>query len=344
MESELIIKCPLCNEYAKLVYDKYPGYQEGSVFELYHCASCDTTFTMPRKDVNEIYELIYKNGENVRWYNRYWRYADVVKRKNKPFDYLVESEVAYWAVKESLRQIATKRGNSPLILEFGCGLGYLTYSLNKEGYNIKGLDISHEAIDYAIRNYGDFYVCAELNMYSATHEREYDVIIMTEVIEHLNDVNSIMKYLKGLLKSNGKIILTTPNKSFYPKTMLWATDLPPVHCWWLSEDSISHIAVQLDMAVTFLNFKQYYSKHVVWEDCRRINIPFTPQVFNKDGGLISPVSTIIKKESAFIKIIKGIGIIRVLYSKIRYYRVKNNPNILLPGVRGPVLCAILKKN
>ncbi len=338
------MECLICNKEAKLIYDIYPGYQEPDVFKLFHCSNCNTTFSIPRNDAKEIYELIYKNGKNVRWYDRYWKYAEAVKVENKPLDYLAESEVIYWAVKESMGQIIKEGNKSPKILEVGCGLGYLTYSLNKEGFDVKGLDISQEAIDQAILNYGNNYICADLSEYALNHEYKYDIIILTEVIEHLNKIDEFMIYLKRLLKPNGKIILTTPNKSFYPKTIIWATDLPPVHCWWFSEESVLYIAKKLNLVVTFLNFKKYYSKHVIWEDKRKIEIPFTPQVFDKDQKLISSVTQVIYKESIFKRIFKKIGIIRYLYASIRYYKIRNNTNLLLPGIRGPVLCAILLKN
>ena len=32
--------------------------------------------------------------------------------------------------------------------------------------------------------------------------------------------------------------LTTSNEDFFPPGTLWATDLPPIHFWWFSEESI----------------------------------------------------------------------------------------------------------
>jgi len=208
------INCLLCGSSTELKYKAYPGYQIPSVFEIYYCPNCNTSFSMPRNESNDIYELIYKNGAEVRWYNRYWKYSKAVKTMANPMRYLAESEDIYWAIKESLKQITKDIKISQNILEIGCGLGYLTYSLNKEGYNTVGMDISKEAVSVAISNYGNYYIHADLYEYSINHENEFDVIIFTEVIEHLNDIFSFMRCLKKLLKYNGKIILTTPNKSF----------------------------------------------------------------------------------------------------------------------------------
>lgn len=298
---------------------------------------------MPRVEGNEIYDLIYKNGPAVRWYNRYWGYSTAVKTKKKPLDYLAESEDVYWGVKESLKQI-TKNALIPAkILEIGCGLGYLTYSLNKSGYNSQGLDISQEAVNRAIKDYGNYYICEDLFKYAVNHENEYDVIIFTELIEHLNDIYGFMENLRKLLKSDGKIVLTTPNKSFYPSDVLWATDLPPVHCWWLSEKSITHLAEKLNMNVSFLDFKKYYSRHTTWVDLRKIAIPITPPVFDRDGTVIDKTTTVFNRECGIKKILKKAEFVKLIFAKMRYFWVRNNRDLLIPKNRGPVLCAILQK-
>lgn len=337
------IACSLCSENATLIYKDYPGYQIPSVFDIYFCTSCNTSFSVPRIESNDIYDLIYKNGASVRWYDRYWRNAEIVKTEKYPLNYLAESEDTYWAVKESLSRISKNSNSSPLILEIGCGLGYLTYSLNKAGYNSVGLDISHEAVNQAIKNYGSNYICADLHQYAETHENEYDVIIFTELIEHLNDIFGFMQSLKKILKPDGRIILTTPNKSFYPQEVIWATDLPPVHCWWLSEESVQYIAKVLKMKVSFLDFKKYYSRHTTWVDKNKISIPITPPVFDSEGNLIDNNPSVFIEEGRFRKILKKIDFLKLLHSHLRYLLVRNKKNILIAAKKGPVLCAILQK-
>lgn len=342
MNNKNEINCLLCGSSSELKHKAYPGYQIPSVFEIYYCPTCNTSFSMPRDDSNGIYELIYKNGSKVRWYERYWNYAKAVKNENKPLNFLAESEDIYWAVKESISLITINSAISPKILEIGCGLGYLTYSLNKEGYNSIGLDISKEAVTQAIQNYGNYYICADLYEYAINHESEYDIIILTEVIEHLNNINSFMESLKKLLTSDGKIILTTPNKSFYPPTVIWATDLPPVHCWWLSEDSIKQIAGSLNMKLSFVDFTNFYSTNKIFIDINNIPLPITPPVFDKDGILICNTNLFTKFVNRIKKNLKKIRMIEQFYTKLRYLVIRNNRNILFARNRGPVLCAILK--
>ena len=334
--------CLLCGCTSELNYAAYPGYQIPSVYEIYYCDNCNTSFSIPREESNSIYELIYKNGKRVRWYERYWSYANSVKNKNRPLDFLAESEDIYWGVKESLNQIILETKVSPKILEIGCGLGYMTYSLNKQGFNTLGLDISIEAVNQAIKNYGNYFICANLSEYAIIHQNEYDLILFTEVIEHLNEITSFMESIKKLLTNGGHIILTTPNKSFYPNRIIWATDLPPVHCWWFSEESIKFIAQSLDMDVKFLDFQNYYSKNLNWIDLSKISIPITPPVFDIFGKLIFTATIVSKIRNRIKKNLIKVKMIKRVFTLLKYLPKRNKPNILLARNRGPVICAILQ--
>ena len=344
MKYEKTLQCLLCEASAELKYEDYPGYQKPDTFGIYFCPACDTSFSWPRISTNGIYELIYKYGPRVRWYDVYWKNSEMVKIADNPLEYLAESEASYWGVKRSLDKITKAGLNSPKVLEIGCGLGYLTYSLNKAGYNAFGLDISSEAVAKAIENYGDFFICADLHDYARTHMQEYDIIIFTEVVEHLDNIKSFMSSMITLLNSNGKIILTTPNKSFYPSKVLWATDLPPVHYWWLSENSIACIAKQLKLSVNFLNFSPFYRKHPMGFDVRKISIPITPPVFEKDGSLIGKSAMkFTRKQENYIKRYAK-DLLLFAYAKIKYTILGRNPNYLIPAKRGLTICAVLQKS
>ncbi|MCD6403768.1 MAG: class I SAM-dependent methyltransferase [Nanoarchaeota archaeon] len=74
-----------------------------------------------------------------------------------------------------------------------CGVDFLPHFVNrlrKEGFEVKLCDIEREKIPFKGR---------------------FDVITMTEVIEHLFDPLSVLKKLRGKLKRGGYLILSTPN-------------------------------------------------------------------------------------------------------------------------------------
>ena len=146
------------------------------------------------------------------------------------------------------------------ILEIGSGLGYLTYSLNRSGYKTTGLDISQDAVTQAKEKYGDHYESGDLFVLAENRKKQYNCVVMTEIIEHVEDPKSFIKAALSLLKDGGKLIVTTPNKSDAPKDTIWQSDIPPVHLWFLAEESMLHIAKEMKKECKFVDFTEYNKK------------------------------------------------------------------------------------
>ena len=110
-------------------------------------------------------------------------------------------------------------------IDVGCGGGILSERLKRLGGNITGIDTSKEAIDVANAhakkgkleiNYEYISTSKFLKKYN---NLKFDVVIASEVIEHVNDRSKFLSDLSNLLKDGGLIIITTLNKSF-PSIML----------------------------------------------------------------------------------------------------------------------------
>lgn len=342
MASDQQIECILCGGSAELRYNKYPGYQEPETFKIYHCPQCNTAFSSPRIETTSVYENIYENGDSVPGYDRYWKYAQSVKNISTPLDYLSESEETYWGVREALSTFAENK-ESTKILEIGSGLGYLTYSLIKAKYDVVGLDISPTAVKQATKTFGGHYICDDLFQYAQLHSESFDIVILTEVIEHIDKPLDFIGSIITLLKPRGRAIITTPNKSFYPKDIIWATELPPVHCWWFSEDTMKYISSRIKTNITFINFSKYYKKKYLTVDMKLLNnIQLQKPFFNKNGELIIQSTLANKSLKSFIWMhLAKIPFIKNMYGKIKKIL---DPEIIVCNDRGIVMCAILQKS
>lgn len=253
------IPCIICNTPATLALENFDGYIKDEKFNAYHCTSCDTSFVWPHKVDNKIYDYIYSQADIVPGYNRYAMYASKIKKQKNPLNYLAGKEGVYFAVREILKQKVDKPQK---ILEVGSGLGYLTYAIKQEGYNIIGLDISMDAVAKAKKQFGNYYVCEDVYQYAVDNEGEFDLVILTEVIEHIQDPGGFSDILIKLLKVGGKLIISTPNKSAYPQNECWNTELPPVHLTWFSEDSFKVFSQQKELSCSFFDFTDFNKKHL----------------------------------------------------------------------------------
>ena len=226
--------CIVCGE-KKVEYltsDFWWYFQE---FELVKCEGCLSHFIDPSKVDKSIYDKIYEGGIN-KWYERYAQYAESILKQKKPLLWLAHREPAYGLIFEYLKNKVKE--NSVKILEVWCGLWYMTYALNKAWYHCKGIDLSTNAVEKAKNRFGDFYEAIEVDKIK---EWQYDVVIATEVIEHIDQPSIFLRSCYKTLKKWWVCLITTPNKDFWHKQAYRGSDLPPVHVSWISHQWLYHL-------------------------------------------------------------------------------------------------------
>lgn len=330
------IPCIICKKQANIVYENMEGYMQGMNFTIYNCTTCNTSFASPHIVDEKLYDYIYSQPNITPGYNRYFHYAKEIKKQSDPLSYLSTKEGAYFAIKEILNE---SNKNSLRILEVGSGLGYLTYSIHQKGYNITGLDISYDAVANSQEKFGDYYICKDLFQYALENHTTFDLVILTDVIEHIPDPSTFCDALINLLKKGGKIVITTPNKSAFSINYNWETELPPIHLTWFSEESFKILANEKNLLISFFDFTDFNKNH--WDITRFkfynkfYNIKKRLPVLNELGKVISPVS--LKENNGFIQKLKSA--IKTLIKPI-LIRILTDKSKLDGSI---VLCVILEK-
>jgi 2-polyprenyl-3-methyl-5-hydroxy-6-metoxy-1,4-benzoquinol methylase len=77
---------------------------------------------------------------------------------------------------------------------------------------VAGIDINEEAISLASRRGLDFVAVADVESDRLPfEEREFDCIILADILEHLYNPWDTLKRLSSFLKDNGYILLSIPN-------------------------------------------------------------------------------------------------------------------------------------
>src|SRR5262245_17770303 len=79
------------------------------------------------------------------------------------------------------------------VLDVGCGNGFICGEFLKRGYRAVGIDLSEQGIEIARRSYpqGRFELLpANERILSALGEPPFDLVVSTEVIEHIYDPRS----------------------------------------------------------------------------------------------------------------------------------------------------------
>ncbi len=104
-----------------------------------------------------------------------------------------------------------------IVLDIACGEGYGTNLLSHKSKMIYGVDISNEAVTHAQEKYINRNINFKLG--SATQipfENDFfDVVTSFETIEHLVEHEKMFSEIKRVLKKDGVLILSSPEKNIY---------------------------------------------------------------------------------------------------------------------------------
>lgn len=128
--------------------------------------------------------------------------------------HLVEKENWWFVMRRKsvltqIRRISKNFQNKPSILEVGCSSGLLSLELQKAGFDITAMDISPEAVEKALKNGVKKVVCQD-GQDIKLDENSFDIIIASDVLEHIqNEKDAVTNWL-SLLKKNGVMIVYVP--------------------------------------------------------------------------------------------------------------------------------------
>lgn len=229
------IKCDICSSSVSLVGETRD--LSGSDTHIYYCEHCDVQFALS-KNTAGVYDMLYSSGS--------FGYHHEKKIDHNSLQELISKDPAFCVISSCL---PTSPAN---ILEVGCGYGSLVNALNKLGHQTYGIDIAEQPINYAKKEYGNYFEKKEI----IDIENSYDIIIAMEVIEHLFHPVDFIKKCAKLLNPGGKIILTTPNKDFYTKRALWVTNPPPIHLWWFGKRAMKIIAERSGLRLHIFSYEK----------------------------------------------------------------------------------------
>jgi len=111
-------------------------------------------------------------------------------------------------------EFAKSYAEGKAVLDLGCGDGYGAAYLSSVAHSVIGVDISREAIEHARFKYQRHNLAYEvMDCYSLTFPDEFfDLVCSFEVIEHVDSCDKYLSEIHRVLKRNGFVLISTPNK------------------------------------------------------------------------------------------------------------------------------------
>ncbi|MGK0386041.1 MAG: 2-polyprenyl-3-methyl-5-hydroxy-6-metoxy-1,4-benzoquinol methylase [Patiriisocius sp.] len=223
--------CKLCNGSIAIVNETY------NLVECQECklVFCSTQFTQ------EAFIKTYDDLYNASTDSVYARHAVAEFKELKS-----GKPVPVGYNRSRLIKKHILNGKCTSVLEIGSGVGLVGKYVQQADANVyyQGIEIDQKAFDKS-QELG-------LNTYRAdfshidTLDRKFDVIMLWEVIEHLQDLKQFLSLAHSALNEGGSLILSTPNYlkiHNYPnrkKDQIFQNE-PPIHLNFFTKENMVHI-------------------------------------------------------------------------------------------------------
>lgn len=114
--------------------------------------------------------------------------------------------------------------NQQKLLDIGCGIGQISLELKKRGLEVTGVDFSAAAVNKCLAQ-GLNAIKSDVDKDGLRFaDNSFDVVWVSDVIEHVFDPIFLLKETNRVLKKDGKLIFSVPNDfNIYNRTKIFLT-------------------------------------------------------------------------------------------------------------------------
>jgi SAM-dependent methyltransferase len=128
-----------------------------------------------------------------------------------------------WAVEHLHRYaVAQEACRGKRVLDIASGEGYGSALLASVALEVTGVDVSEEAVSHARHTYPRENLRFILGRAESVPmpDDSVDVVVSFETLEHLDDHDAMLGELKRVLRPDGLLIISTPDRSNYPDSRI----------------------------------------------------------------------------------------------------------------------------
>ena len=198
-------------------------------WSIVRCEPCGFVFVNPRYS-DAAAPLVYDSGN---WY------ATQCQSDGRK-DYSI-TEVADIARFERELDFIEKIKPPGVMLDIGCGLGYVLDVASKRGWLTHGCDVSSHAANVC-RSKGHASVLHSVFKGSDYPQAFFDCVTAFDVFEHVCDPNSFLENVSKILKDKGLLVVAIPNVNSFGARFWgrrWGQYILPEHLNFFSSASLA---------------------------------------------------------------------------------------------------------
>jgi len=141
-------------------------------------------------------------------------------------------------------QIAFVRQYAPqgTLLDIGCGVGFLLDEARLQGYDVQGLELNAKAVAFCASKGLKVNNCSLASC--GLSDNTFEVVVMSHVLEHIHDFNSLLREVSRILKPGGTLMLSQPYHRGWLPVLLrrhWYGWVPDDHIWHFTPETLSPV-------------------------------------------------------------------------------------------------------
>ncbi len=196
------------------------------------CKNCNLEQTIPlpnQGELNELYEQYYNfSGE------RNTRYTQLRAKFINSFLYRI------WLAIDGDISFHLACGTGSL-LDVGCNEGRGLEFYKNHGYSAEGLELNSRAAEVAR---GKGFIVHGSTLEGFTTENKYDVVVLSNVLEHSLNPEDMLRAIYRLLNPNGQVWISCPNSQSWLRSAFgrfWINWHVPFHVVHFSPDTLREV-------------------------------------------------------------------------------------------------------
>lgn len=152
--------------------------------------------------------------------------------------------------------LAQKITKNKIVLDIASGEGYGSFLISKNAQKVYGVDIDSKSIEHSKKKYSSTknleYLVGSTDAIPLT-DNSVDVVISFETIEHHDKHDLMMKEIKRVLKKEGVLLISSPEKSIYKER-------DPDNIFHIKELTLIEFE---DLLKKYFNFSHFYNQRFV---------------------------------------------------------------------------------
>ncbi len=219
--------CPICSAPIGLWNKKTTTAGE---FDLDRCGDCSYVFVNPRPSLEFLVDFYTKNTHDSKL-----RGGDSVT-----LDDVLKKEAAWPnSSVDARRMVGTARSllkptdgdGKYSLFDVACGFGFFTKEALELGFEVTALEISNSDRRIAGEMNGVEPVSIPFEEFDAA-DNAFDVIVLSQIVEHVQDINEWIGKAKNLMKPDGILTVALPNFDNLFRYILGVNEpyiIPPEH-------------------------------------------------------------------------------------------------------------------